>query len=61
VVPFVRLYRNRDDYGNWFRDETIYDMVQAELARGTASGPYRGSASSTCTTAPTPTGPSRRS
>lgn len=42
VVPFVRLYRNRDDYANWFRDETIYEMVQAELARGTASGPYRG-------------------
>ncbi|WP_438999126.1 amidohydrolase family protein [Variovorax beijingensis] len=42
VVPFVRLYRNRDDYSNWFRDETIHDMVQAELARGTASGPYRG-------------------
>ena len=42
VVPFVRLYRNRDDYTNWFRDETIYDMVQTELARGTASGPYRG-------------------
>ncbi|MET0544083.1 MAG: amidohydrolase family protein [Variovorax sp.] len=42
VVPFVRLYRNRDDYTNWFRDPTIYDMVQAELARGTASGPYKG-------------------
>jgi hypothetical protein len=42
VVPFVRLYRNREDYGNWFRDETIYDMVLAELARGTAAGPYRG-------------------
>ncbi|MDM0055493.1 amidohydrolase family protein [Variovorax fucosicus] len=42
VVPFVRLYRNRDDYTSWFRDETIYEMVQAELARGTASGPYRG-------------------
>ncbi|SDX85574.1 Predicted metal-dependent hydrolase, TIM-barrel fold [Variovorax sp. YR634] len=42
VVPFVRLYRNRDDYTNWFRDETIYEMVQTELARGTASGPYRG-------------------
>src|SRR3954463_9586814 len=22
VVPFVRLYRNRDDYNSWFRDET---------------------------------------
>ncbi|MCY1535852.1 hypothetical protein D9M68_712760 [compost metagenome] len=42
VVPFVRLYRNREDYNNWFRDETIYEMVQTELARGTASGPYRG-------------------
>jgi hypothetical protein len=42
VVPFVRLYRTRADYGNWFRDESIYDMVLAELARGTAAGPYRG-------------------
>jgi hypothetical protein len=42
VVPFVRLYRNRADYTNWFRDETIYTMVQTELARGTAAGPYRG-------------------
>jgi hypothetical protein len=42
VVPFVRLYRNRADYDNWFRDESIYEMVQAELARGTASGPFRG-------------------
>jgi hypothetical protein len=42
VVPFVRLYRTRADYDNWFRDETVYEMVQAELARGTAAGPYRG-------------------
>jgi hypothetical protein len=42
VVPFVRLYRNRADYSNWFRDESIYEMVQAELIRGTGSGPYRG-------------------
>ena len=42
VVPFVRLYRNRADYDNWFRDETIFEMVQSELARGTAAGPYRG-------------------
>jgi hypothetical protein len=42
VVPFVRLYRNRADYTGWFRDESIYDMVQQELARGTASGAYRG-------------------
>lgn len=42
VVPFVRLYRNRADYTNWFRDPTIADMVQAELGRGTDAGPYRG-------------------
>lgn len=42
VVPFIRLYRNRADYDNWFRDETIYTMVQSELARGTGAGPYKG-------------------
>ena len=33
VVPFVRLYRNRADYTGWPRDESIYDMVLAELER----------------------------
>lgn len=42
VVPFIRLYRNRDDYSTWFQDESIYAMVLAELARGTDGGPYRG-------------------
>jgi predicted TIM-barrel fold metal-dependent hydrolase len=42
VVPFVRLYRNRDDYTGWFKDESIHEMVLAELERGTAAGPYRG-------------------
>jgi hypothetical protein len=42
VVPFIRLYRNRDDYNSWFKDESIYTMVLDELARGTAAGPYRG-------------------
>ncbi len=42
VVPFIRLYRNRADYDSWFRDETIFEMVLAELARGTPAGPYRG-------------------
>jgi len=42
VVPFVRLYRNRDDYNNWFRDPSIVAMVNTELARGTPAGPYRG-------------------
>jgi hypothetical protein len=42
VVPFVRLYRNRDDYTGWFKDESIHEMVLQELERGTAAGPYRG-------------------
>jgi hypothetical protein len=42
VVPFVRLYRNRADYSNWFRDETIYQRVLDELKTGTPSGAYRG-------------------
>jgi hypothetical protein len=42
VIPFIRLYRNRADYDNWHQDETIYTMVQDELARGTAAGAYRG-------------------
>src|SRR5688572_4424052 len=42
VVPFVRLYRNRADYSNWFRDPSIHEMVLRELAQGTPAGPYRG-------------------
>ena len=45
VVPFIRLYRNRADYDNWFKDETIYEMVQTEFARGVAgdqAGPFKG-------------------
>ena len=42
VVPFIRLYRNRADYSGWFNDESIYDMVLAELAKGTEAGAYQG-------------------
>lgn len=42
VVPLVRLYRDRADYQSWFRDPSIARMVDAELAAGTAAGPYRG-------------------
>ena len=42
VVPFVRLYRNRADYDNWFRDPSIHQMVLDQLARGTAAGPFKG-------------------
>ena len=60
VVPFIRLYRNRADYDNWYRDESIYAMVQAELARGTAAGPFRGIGEFHCTTAATLTARWRR-
>ena len=43
VVPFIRLYRNRADYDSWYKDETIYTMVQAEFAKGTpGGGVYKG-------------------
>jgi hypothetical protein len=42
VLPFIRLYRNRADYDSWFADESIYQMVLAEFARGTDAGAYRG-------------------
>ena len=42
VVPFVRLYRDRADYQTWHRDPGIVEMVERELAQGTAAGPYRG-------------------
>jgi hypothetical protein len=38
VIPFIRLYRNRADYDSWFRDESIYDMVLAEHAKGSQTG-----------------------
>lgn len=42
VVPFIRLYRDRADYNNWFRDPSIAELVRTELTQGTPSGPYRG-------------------
>lgn len=42
VVPLVRLYRDRKDYDHWFEDPSIAAMVESELARGTAAGPFRG-------------------
>ena len=38
VVPFIRRYHNRADYDSWFKDESIYTMVQAEFARGIPGG-----------------------
>jgi hypothetical protein len=38
VVPFIRVYRNRDDYGTWFANPDIYRMIVEEHKRGI----YRG-------------------
>jgi hypothetical protein len=34
VVPFIRVYRNRDDYGTWFRNPDILQMIVDEEKRG---------------------------
>ncbi len=33
IVPFVRVYRDRDDYGNWFTKPEVYTHIVAELDR----------------------------
>jgi hypothetical protein len=38
VVPFIRVYRNRDDYGTWFNNPDIFRMIVEEEKRGI----YRG-------------------
>lgn len=42
VIPFIRLYRNRADYDSWFKDESIFTMVEAEFAKGTPGGGFKG-------------------
>jgi hypothetical protein len=34
VVPFIRVYRDRTDYGTWFNNPEIYAMIEAEFKRG---------------------------
>lgn len=34
VVPFIRVYRNRADYGTWFDNREIHAMIVAEQRRG---------------------------
>lgn len=34
VVPFIRPYRVRPDIQTWFKDPTIFDLVQDEFKRG---------------------------
>jgi hypothetical protein len=34
VVPFIRVYRDRSDYGTWFDNPEIHAMIVAEERRG---------------------------
>jgi hypothetical protein len=34
VVPFIRVYRDRSDYGAWFANPDIYRMIVEEEKRG---------------------------
>jgi hypothetical protein len=38
VVPFIRVYRNRDDYGTWQGNREIHSMIVAEEKRGYYKG-----------------------
>lgn len=38
AVPFIRVYRDRSDYGTWFANPEIYAMIESEFERGI----YRG-------------------
>jgi hypothetical protein len=33
IVPFVRVYRDRDDYGTWFAKPEVYAHIVSELDR----------------------------
>jgi hypothetical protein len=34
VIPFIRVYRDRADYGTWFNNPEIYAMIETEFKRG---------------------------
>jgi len=38
VVPFIRVYRNRDDYGTWMNNREILAMIVEEHKRGYYKG-----------------------
>jgi len=42
VVPFIRVYRDRADYGTWHRNPEIVAMIEREYAEGAMKGKVRG-------------------
>lgn len=42
VVPFIRVYRDRADYGTWHRNPEIVAMIEREFTEGGMKGRVRG-------------------
>ena len=42
VVPFIRVYRDRADYGTWHKNPEIVAMIEREYAEGVMKGKVRG-------------------
>lgn len=42
VVPFIRVYRDRADYGTWHRNPEIVAMIEREFTQGKMAGKVRG-------------------
>ncbi len=42
VVPFIRVYRDRADYGTWHKNPEIVAMIEREYAEGAMKGKVRG-------------------
>jgi Tat protein secretion system quality control protein TatD with DNase activity len=42
VVPFIRVYRDRADYGTWYKNPEIVAMIEREFTSGFFAGKVRG-------------------
>ena len=42
IVPFIRVYRDRADYGTWHRNPEIVAMIEREFTVGAMKGKVRG-------------------
>jgi hypothetical protein len=42
IVPFIRVYRDRADYGTWHKNPEIVTMIEREFAEGAMKGKVRG-------------------
>lgn len=42
VVPFIRVYRDRADYGTWHKNPEIVAMIEREFTQGNMAGKVRG-------------------